>query len=299
MARVDEIARLETLDNGKPIFESRYIDVPAAAECFHYYAGWADKMHGETIPVERAVLQLHAARAGRRGGGDHPVELPAAHGGVEGGAGARLRQHGRAEARRADAAHALALGELRARGGLARRRAQRRPGHGLDRGRARSCDTRAWTRSRSPGRPRSASEIMRGARRHAEEGARSSSAASRPNIVFADADLDAAVRGAATGIFYGKGEVCAAGSRLLVERSIHDEFVEQARRRARRRSTPGDPLDPKTRLGAHGVARRSSNACCGYVDAAGSEGATLVAGGARADVGTARATSCSRPCSPT
>jgi aldehyde dehydrogenase (NAD+) len=52
MQRVDEIARLETLHNGKPIFESRHIEVPAAAECFQYYAGWADKVHGETIPVK-------------------------------------------------------------------------------------------------------------------------------------------------------------------------------------------------------------------------------------------------------
>ena len=56
MERADEIARLETLHNGKPIFESRHIEMPAAAECFQYYAGWADKMHGETIPVKGNYL---------------------------------------------------------------------------------------------------------------------------------------------------------------------------------------------------------------------------------------------------
>src|SRR5712692_7234449 len=56
MERADEIARLETLHNGKPIFESRQIEVPAAAECFQYYAGWADKIHGETIPVKGNYL---------------------------------------------------------------------------------------------------------------------------------------------------------------------------------------------------------------------------------------------------
>jgi aldehyde dehydrogenase (NAD+) len=56
MERADEIARLETLHNGKPIFESRHIEVPAAAECFQYYAGWADKIHGETIPVRGNFL---------------------------------------------------------------------------------------------------------------------------------------------------------------------------------------------------------------------------------------------------
>src|SRR5205814_1980289 len=70
-----------------------------------------------------------------------------------------------------------------------------------------------------------------------------------PNIVFADADLDAAARGALTGIFYGKGEVCAAGSRLLVEDKVHDQFVEAIAEKARK-MTPADPLLPKTRLGS-------------------------------------------------
>ena len=66
MERADEVARLETLHNGKPIFESRQIEIPAAAECFEYYAGWADKVMGETIPVKGQLLHLHAARAARR-----------------------------------------------------------------------------------------------------------------------------------------------------------------------------------------------------------------------------------------
>src|SRR5919109_1191442 len=56
LERADEIARLETLHNGKPIFESRQIEIPAAAECFQYYAGWADKIHGGTIPVKGNYL---------------------------------------------------------------------------------------------------------------------------------------------------------------------------------------------------------------------------------------------------
>src|SRR5207244_2277602 len=70
-----------------------------------------------------------------------------------------------------------------------------------------------------------------------------------PNIVFADADLDAALRGATAGIFYGKGEVCAAGSRLLVEKPIYDEFVGKLAERAKK-LVPSDPLDPKSRLGS-------------------------------------------------
>jgi acyl-CoA reductase-like NAD-dependent aldehyde dehydrogenase len=107
-----------------------------------------------------------------------------------------------------------------------------------------------------------------------------------PNIVFPDADLDAAVRGATTGIFYGKGEVCAAGSRLLVDRSIKAEFIAKVAARAKKMA-PGDPMDPRTRLGAISSKRQLENDLR-YIDIARREGATLLAGGERADIGTGK-----------
>jgi 1-pyrroline-5-carboxylate dehydrogenase len=103
-----------------------------------------------------------------------------------------------------------------------------------------------------------------------------------PNIVFADADLDAAVRGAYNGIFYGKGEVCAAGSRLLVERSVHDEFLAKLVERTRK-LVPGDPLDPKTRLGPL-INERQMKTVLGYVETGVAEGAALAVGGKRQPV---------------
>jgi acyl-CoA reductase-like NAD-dependent aldehyde dehydrogenase len=103
-----------------------------------------------------------------------------------------------------------------------------------------------------------------------------------PNIVFADADLQAAVRGAQNGIFYGKGEVCAAGSRLLVERSVHDQVVDQLAERAKK-LTPGDPFDKNTRLGAI-VSKRQQETVLSYIAAGEREGARLVAGGKPAKV---------------
>jgi aldehyde dehydrogenase (NAD+)/phenylacetaldehyde dehydrogenase len=100
--------------------------------------------------------------------------------------------------------------------------------------------------------------------------------------VFADADLDAAVRGASTGIFYGKGEVCAAGSRLLVEKGIHAEFVAKLAERAKK-LVPADPLDPKTRLGSL-VNEKQMKAVLGYVETGVKEGARIVAGGQRQPV---------------
>jgi acyl-CoA reductase-like NAD-dependent aldehyde dehydrogenase len=104
-----------------------------------------------------------------------------------------------------------------------------------------------------------------------------------PNIVFADADLKSAVHGASTGIFYGKGEVCAAGSRVLVERSVYDEFVDHFAARAAK-MTVGDPMDAGTRLGAI-VSEEQLERVMRYVDAGREEGARLVSGGERTTVG--------------
>jgi acyl-CoA reductase-like NAD-dependent aldehyde dehydrogenase len=103
-----------------------------------------------------------------------------------------------------------------------------------------------------------------------------------PNIVYADADLDAAARGALTGIFYGKGEVCAAGSRLLVEESAADEIRSRILERAKK-MVAGDPLDPKTRLGAL-VSKTQMERVLGYIERGKSEGATLLSGGERVPV---------------
>src|SRR5438034_10559654 len=107
-----------------------------------------------------------------------------------------------------------------------------------------------------------------------------------PNIVFPDADIEAAVRGATTGIFYGKGEVCAAGSRLLVDRSIKDEFIDKVAARAKK-MVPGDPLDPKTRLGAIS-SRTQMETVLRYIEIGKQEGASLIAGGGRTDIGTGK-----------
>jgi aldehyde dehydrogenase (NAD+) len=103
-----------------------------------------------------------------------------------------------------------------------------------------------------------------------------------PNIVFADSDIDNAVKGAITGIFYGKGEVCNAGSRLFLESKVKDEFTEKLVARASK-MRPADPLDPKTRLGAI-VSQEQMQTVLGYIEAGKKDGAKLVAGGNRVAV---------------
>jgi aldehyde dehydrogenase (NAD+) len=107
-----------------------------------------------------------------------------------------------------------------------------------------------------------------------------------PNIVLADADIEAAIRGATIGIFYGKGEVCAAGSRLLVDRSITNEVVDKLAARTSK-MVPGDPMDPKTRFGALS-SRKQLETVLRYIESGTREGATLLTGGERADIGTGK-----------
>jgi acyl-CoA reductase-like NAD-dependent aldehyde dehydrogenase len=103
-----------------------------------------------------------------------------------------------------------------------------------------------------------------------------------PNIVFADADIRSAVRGAINGIFYNKGEVCVAGSRLFVERAIHGPFME-ALLAATRKRTVGDPFDPRTRVGPQ-VSAAQQQSVLGYIEAGKAQGARLVTGGEAATV---------------
>jgi aldehyde dehydrogenase (NAD+) len=284
MERADEVARLETLHNGKPIFESRQIEIPAAAECLEYYAGWADKVMGETIPVKgnyltytlREPLGVVAAIVPW----NFPLLLAAwkvapalATGNV-----VILKPASQTPLT------AIALGEIAVEVGLPPGVLNVITGPGSSVGQAivehPGIDKIAFTGDTSTGKGimRAAAETLK--KITLELGGKS------PNIVLPDADIDAALRGATTGIFYGKGEVCAAGSRLLVDRSIKDEFMGKLAARAKK-MVAGDPLDPKTRYGAL-ASKKQLETVARYVETAKKEGASLVAGGARADIGTGK-----------
>src|SRR5690606_13995719 len=101
-----------------------------------------------------------------------------------------------------------------------------------------------------------------------------------PNIIFDDADLDAAIRGAHAGIFYNAGQTCTAGSRLLVHEAVHDQVVEQLVQRAGRLE-PADPFDPKRRYGPL-ISGEQLERVLGYIERGRTEGAHLALGGGRA-----------------
>jgi aldehyde dehydrogenase (NAD+) len=284
MEKADEIARLETLHNGKPIFESRQIEIPACVECLQYFAGWADKIHGETVPVKGKALVYTLREPLGVCAAIVPWNFPLLSAVWKVAPALATGNTMILKPASQTPLTALALGALALEVGIPAGVLNVVTGSGIVAGQAivahPGVDKIAFTGDTTTGRGvmRTAAETVK--HLTLELGGKS------PNIVFADADLDAAVRGATIGIFYGKGEVCAAGSRLLVDRSIKDEFIDKVAARTKKMSV-GDPLDPKTRFGAL-ASRAQLDKVLHYVEGARREGATLVAGGSRADIGTGK-----------
>lgn len=282
--RAAEIGHIETIDNGKPIFESQFVDTPAAAECLYYFAGWSGKVTGETLPVnENAFTYTLREPVGVVGAitpWNFPLMLavwkiaPALACGntvvIKPASNTSLSLLKFAEYAKECGLPPGVLNVVPGRGSVVGNAMVDHPG----------VDAIAFTGSAEVGRgimARAAKTLKKVA---LELGGKS------PNIVFADADLDAAAKGALNAIFYGKGEVCAAGSRLLVEESAHDELMEKVIERVNKIQA-GDPLHPKTRLGAV-VSKEQMESVLGYIETGKSEGAKLVAGGERADIGTGK-----------
>ncbi len=272
MKNHEELARLETIDNGKPLFESRYVDIPSAAETFYYYAGWCTKIEGETIPVPSNFFNYTLREPYGVCGIITPWNFPLLM--VAWKLAPALACGNTAVVKVAEETPltALWLGQLCQEAGIPDGVVNIVPGFGETAGRALvahpDVDKISFTGSTEVGK-----EIMRSAadslkKVSLELGGKS------PNIVFADADLDAAAKGAMNGIFYGKGEVCAAGSRLLVEESVHDRVMEKLLARASQLE-PGDPLSIKTRLGAL-VSKTQREKVLRYIEMGAEEGAKPV-----------------------
>jgi acyl-CoA reductase-like NAD-dependent aldehyde dehydrogenase len=284
LERVDEVARLETLHNGKPITESRNIEIPAAAECFEYYGGWSDKVMGETIPVKGNYLTYTLREPIGVVAAIVPWNFPLLLAAWKVAPALACGNTVILKPASQTPLTALALGEAATEIGLPPGVLNVLTGPGSQLGQSivehPGIDKIAFTGDTSTGKG-----IMRGAAETLKKitlelGGKS------PNIVLADADIEAAIRGATIGIFYGKGEVCAAGSRLLVAKSIKDEFVDKLAARAKK-MTAGDPMDPRTRFGALS-SRKQMDTVLRYIETGKREGATLVAGGARTDIGTGK-----------
>lgn len=280
---IDELAEIETLDNGKPIFESRYVDMPMVVDVFRYYAGWATKVHGDTVNTSdnafTYTLREPVGVVGAIVAWNFPLLLASWKLGPAFASGCTVVLKPAEQT----SLSALRFGQLAQEAGFAAGVLNIVTG-GPETGKALvthpAVDKVAFTGSTVVGK-----EIMRSSadtlkRVTLELGGKS------PNIVFSDADIDTAVKGAINGIFYGKGEVCNAGSRLFVEKGVHDQFVEKLIDRAKKLQ-PGDPLDPKTRLGAL-VSEQQMNTVLAYIETGKSEGAAVLTGGGRSPFGDGR-----------
>ncbi len=279
LARISELAMLETLDSGKTLFDSGKIELPVAASIFHFYAGAATKISGRTVQA-RADAFTYTLR--------EPVGVVAAitpwnfpfllatwkvAAALAAGCVVLLKPASETPLT------ALEMGRIGLDAGLPPGVLQVLPGPGSKTGSALckhpGVDKIAFTGSTEVGKGvlRDAAGTMK--RVTMELGGKS------PNVVFADADLDAAIKGAFTGIFYNKGEVCAAGSRLLVERAVYDEVVQKVAERAEA-VTLGDPREKTTRMGPV-ISRKQMESVLGYVQSGREQGARVVAGGRRAE----------------
>jgi len=273
----DELALLDTMDNGKPINETTNADIPLAIDCFLYYAGWADKIHGETIPVRGDFFNYTLREPVGVVGQIIPWNFPLLMAAWKIAPALACGNTVVLKPAEQTPLTALRLGEICQEAGLPDGVLNIVTGYGPTAGAALAehmdVDKIAFTGGSATGRiiMQAASKNLK--RISLELGGKS------PNIVFADSDIDSAVAGAMTGIFFNQGEVCCAGSRLFIEKSIHEEFVDKLSNKAANMRV-GNPEDAGTQMGAQ-VSKEQFDKILGYIDTGKQEGAKLVTGGER------------------
>ncbi|HLX58042.1 MAG TPA: aldehyde dehydrogenase family protein [Ktedonobacteraceae bacterium] len=274
----EELAQLETLDNGKPIRYSRGGDVPLTADHFRYFAGWATKLEGDTIPVSIPNMLTYTLRepvgvVGQIIPWNFPLQMaswklaPA----LACGNTVILKPAEQTPLT------ALRLGELICEAGFPEGVVNIIPGFGETAGAALAAhldvDKIAFTGSTEVGR-----KIL-----HASEGnlkkVTLELGGKSPNIIFPDADLKYAVRGAMNAIFFNQGQVCTAGSRLFVHASVYDQVVSGLTGAASKMKL-GQGIDPATELGPL-VSHEQLERVTSYIATGKREGAATTTGGER------------------
>jgi aldehyde dehydrogenase (NAD+) len=271
----EELATLETLDTGKPISDARNIDVPIVADTIEYYAGWANKLQGETIPVSGPFFNYTLREPLGVVGGITAWNFPLLLASWKLAPALATGNTLVIKPAEQTPLTALRLGELCLEAGIPEGVVNVVPGFGPTAGAALvrhpDVDKISFTGEYITGQT-----IMREAagtlkRVSLELGGKS------PNIVFADSNLDAAATGSVMGIFWNQGEVCCAGSRLFIQDSVHDAFVDKLLQRTSAMKV-GDPMQPDTTVGAL-VSEEHFNKVMRYVNVGKQEGAKLLIGG--------------------
>src|SRR5580693_8194841 len=273
----EEIIRLESLDAGKPLAAVRRQDMPAAIDTMRYYAGWCDKITGQVIPVRPDALTYTIREPVGVVAAIVPWNFPLMIGMWKIAPALACGCTVVVKPAELTPLSMLRVAELFIEAGLPPGALNVVCGKGSVVGEALvrhpGVDKVTFTGSPKVGRG-----IMQGAASNfkkvtLELGGKSA------NLIFADANLERAVRAASSGIFFNAGQVCSAGSRVLVERSAYDEVVQRLAARARAIRV-GDPMDPKTTMGPV-ISAAQMKTVLDYIDIGKKEGASLVTGGAR------------------
>jgi aldehyde dehydrogenase (NAD+) len=276
-AHQDELAALESLDAGKPIAAVQRQDVPAAIDTLAYYAGWCDKITGQVVPVRPDALTYTIREPVGVVAAIVPWNFPLMIGMWKIAPALACGCTMIVKPAEITPLTALRVGELALEAGVPPGVLNIVTGKGSVVGDALvghpDVDKVTFTGSPSVGRG-----ILQGAtgnfkRVTLELGGKSA------NVIFPDANLDNAVRAAASGIFFNTGQVCSAGSRILAHRDVYDEVVERLAARAKSIKV-GDPTARETSMGPV-VSAAQMKSVLGYVDVGRQEGATLVTGGKR------------------
>jgi acyl-CoA reductase-like NAD-dependent aldehyde dehydrogenase len=275
-AHADELAQLESLDNGKPVKLAKRVDVKLAAEHIRYFAGWPTRITGEVLPVSQRGMHCYTRKepvgvAGQIIPWNFPLLMAAWKTGPALAAGCTMVLKPAEQT----PLTALRFGELALEAGLPEGVLNVITGDG-ETGAALvdhpDVDKIAFTGSTEVGREIGAKAGRALKRVTLELGGKS------PNIILPDADLEKAVKGAYQAMYYNAGQACNAGSRLFVHSDQYDEVMGglvEAAAKAR----PGPGLDPATTLGPL-ISAEQRERVCGYIERGKAEGAELLTGGA-------------------
>ena len=274
-AHQEELVLLESHDAGKPVAAVRRQDYPTVLDCLEYYAGWCDKITGDVVPVRPDALTYVRRVPVGVVAGIVPWNFPLMNAmwkmAPALACGCTVVMKPAAET----PLSALRVGELALEAGLPPGVLNILPGPGPGMALVThpGIDKITFTGSPAVGKLIMERAAVNVPRITLELGGKS------PNIVFDDADLDAAVRAATAGVFFNSGQVCSAGTRILVHEAIHDEFTARLVERAKNLKV-GDPRAADTYLGPL-VSQKQLDRVLGYVERGLSEGATLRSGGSR------------------
>jgi aldehyde dehydrogenase (NAD+) len=274
----DQLATLEALDCGKPISVAKAVDVAKTVACYRYFAGWTDKVHGKTIPIDGDFLCYTRHEPIGVVGQIIPWNFPMLMMAWKLAPALATGNAVLLKPAEQTPLSALRIGELILEAGFPAGVVNILPGLGPTAGAAiarhMDVDKVAFTGSTEVGHL-----IMEAAAKSNLKPVTLELGGKSPNIIFEDVDLDEAVEGAHMGLFANQGQSCCAGSRVFVEETIYQQFVEKSIARAKKRIV-GDPFDSRTELGPL-VDQSQFDKVMGYIESGRGEGATLACGGGR------------------